>query len=207
MKNRTNEQWLEELDQPDQRDAALTDLRQILLDGLRRGLTNHVNTATPEFDVLADDFVQEALLKILANRDSFRGKSKFTTWAHKIAVRVALTELRRKRWKDSSLETMTSDETPYHFAPQADSPTPGQAAEQSDMMNKVLRVINEELTDKQRMAMQKLALAGMPLDVAAQEMGMKRNALYKLMHDARVRLKSRLAEEGLPPEVILASFD
>ncbi|HFC12616.1 MAG TPA: RNA polymerase sigma factor, partial [Anaerolineae bacterium] len=172
----------------------------------RYGLDNQVNTSGPEFQPLAEDFTQEALLKILANLDAFRGKSKFTTWAHKIAVRVALTELRRKRWKDRSYEDMTSDDTPYTFAPTSNDATPDQLAEQSDLVKKVLRVIDEELTPKQRMAMHLIPIGGLPIDVAADKMGMKRNALYKLMHDARLRLKKRLLEEGLSPETILGSF-
>ncbi|NOH03849.1 MAG: hypothetical protein HND47_18735 [Chloroflexi bacterium] len=34
--------------------------------------------------------------------DTFEGRSLFTTWVHKIAIRIALTELRRKRWRDAS---------------------------------------------------------------------------------------------------------
>jgi hypothetical protein len=38
-------------------------------------------------------------------------------------------------------------------------------------------------------------------------MGTNRNALYKLMHDTRLRLKRRLAQEGLTPEDVLAVFE
>lgn len=206
MKQRTNDEWITELKSIEQREDALGDLREILLRGLRRGLVDYVNTAGPEFQPLAEDFTQEALLKILANIDSFQGKSKFTTWAHKIAVRVALTELRRKRWKDRSLEDMMSDDAPYSFAPTAGGPTPDAATEQSDLVKKVFRIIEEELTDKQRMAMKLIPIGGVPMDVAAQRMGMKRNAMYKLMHDARLRLKKRMEQEGLDPETILSSF-
>ncbi len=206
MKERNNSDWLSELRSLELRDDALVDLREILLRGLRRGLVDHVNTAGPEFQPLAEDFVQEALLKILANLDSFKGNSKFTTWAHKIAVRVALTELRRKRWKDRSLDDMMSDDAPYTFAPSDSGPSPSEIAEQSDLVKKVFRIIEEELTDKQRMAMQLIPMGGVPMDIAAQKMGMKRNAMYKLMHDARLRLKKRLMKEGLDPDTILASF-
>ncbi len=111
MQQRTNDEWLADLGASGPaREDALADLRPILLDGLRRGLTNWVNTSGPEFAPMAEDFVQEALLKILANLETFAGRSKFTTWAHKITVRVALTELRRKRWQDRSLDDMLSAE-------------------------------------------------------------------------------------------------
>ena len=206
MKQRTNDDWIVELQDLGQREEALADLREILLRGLKHGLVNHVNTSAPEFDLLAEDFVQEALLKVLANIDSFAGRSKFTTWAHKIGVRVALTELRRKRWQDRSLDEMTSAESPYNFAVPDKAPTPESATEQNDMMAKVMRILEEELTDRQRQAMMMIPVGGMPVGVAAEKMGMKRNAMYKLMHDARLRVKKRLEKEGLTSAEILAAF-
>ena len=206
MRQRTNEDWLRELQDVGMREAALADLREIMLRGLRRGLTDYVKTSGPEFQPLAEDFTQEALLKVLANIDSFQGKSKFTTWAHKIAIRVALTELRRSRWKNRSLDEMTSDETPYVFAPADKKRRPDELTEQSDLVRRVLTLIDEELTDKQRQAMQLVPIGGMPIEVAAREMGMKRNAMYKLIHDARVKLKSRLERDGLSSNEILGSF-
>ncbi|MGB1249776.1 MAG: RNA polymerase sigma factor [Candidatus Promineifilaceae bacterium] len=206
MKQRTNDEWLSELRDPNNREDALIDLRTILLNGLRRGLVSHVNTQGPEFEPLAEDFTQEALLKVLANIDSFRGKSKFTTWAHKIAVRVALTELRRKRWKDRSLDDLLSDDSPVTFVAPDKKPTPDMTAVQTDLMARVMRIIQEELTDKQRTAMQLVPIGGTPIDVAARQMSMKRNALYKLLHDARLRVKNRLQKEGLSSAEILAAF-
>lgn len=206
MRERTNEEWLDDLRSDERRDAALTDLRDIMLRGLRRGLTDYVRTSGPEFAPLAEDFTQEALLKVLANLDTFRGNSKFTTWTHKIAIRVALTELRRSRWKNRSLDEMTSDETPYSFAPTDQRRRPDEVMEQGDLVQKVLGMIEEELTDKQRKAMELVPLGGMPIEVAATQMGMKRNAMYKLLHDARMKLKSRLEREGMDSADILASF-
>ncbi len=95
---RTNDEWVEDLREPGpRREVALGDLCQVLANGLRRGLVGQVDTAAPEFDALVDDFVQEALLKVLDNLDSFAGRSLFTTWANKIALNLGLTELRRKR--------------------------------------------------------------------------------------------------------------
>ena len=110
-RTRTNDEWVEDLREPGQRrEAALDDLRQVLANGLTRGLVGQVDTAAPEFDALVDDFVQEALLKVLDNLESFAGRSLFTTWANKIALNLGLTELRRKRWRDSSLDQLTQTE-------------------------------------------------------------------------------------------------
>ena len=205
---RTNAQWLADLRSPGPvRETALADLRAIVVSGLRLGLVGSVETAGPEFEPLAEDFAQQALLRVLAGLDSFRGRSQFTTWAHKIAVRVALTELRRQRWQDVSLESLLergSGEAGFMADP---APGPEIAAEQADMMAQLRRIMLEELTDKQGQAIMAVAVRGMPIEEAARRMGMERNALYKLLHDARVRLKNRMARAGLTPEAVLAVFE
>jgi len=51
-----------------------------------------------------------------------------------------------------------------------------------------------------------VGIQGMPLEEAARRLGTNRNALYKMMHDARLRLKNRLEKEGLPVESLLEMF-
>jgi len=207
---RTNEQWLTELASPGpKQESALADLHKILLSGLRRGLLGRINTNAPEFETQAEDFVQEATLKILDKLDTFAGRSLFTTWAHKIAVSVALTELRRKRWQDKSLdgivETDSGDYTPSFMADP--KPLPDNAAERAEMLNKVQQLIAESLTEKQRDALVASTIQGKSAAQVAQELKMKPNAVYKLLHDARLRLKRTLAEEGLTPTDILSVFE
>ena len=207
---RTNDQWLQALQLPGpERDAALNDLHKILVSGLQRGLLNQVNTSAPEFETLAEDFVQEALLKILDKRHTFAGRSKFTTWAHKIAVSVALTELRRKRWRDKSLDgiidTDSGDYTPSFIADPL--PTPDKAAERAEMLRYVQHLIENALTDKQRTALVAVTVNGKSASDVANELDMKPNAVYKLLHDARLHLKRSLAEDGLQPADILTVFE
>ena len=203
---RTNEEWLADL-QGENTAVAIADLRTQLIKGLRYTLYNRVDT---DVEPLAEDFAQESLLKILDNLDSFRGESKFLTWAQKIAVRVAFTELRRKRWTDYSLEELTaSPDGTSIFEPSFmsdEAAGPEDRTSQKGLLLLVNRLIMEELTERQREAMISLMLKGLPMDMVADRMGTNRNALYKLMHDARVRLKRRLEEEGLSPEDVLAVF-
>ena len=210
MSNRTNEEWLADLkaDGPS-RQQALADLHDILLRGLRLGLLRRINTNAPEFETQAEDFVQEALLKILDNIDSFAGRSKFTTWAHKIASSVALTELRRKRWQDSSLDAiMETDDGIFTPSFAADpSPKPEKALAQAQMLRRVNQIINEDLTNKQRTALVASVIDGKSGAEVADMMDMKANAVYKLIYDARSKLKSQLEDEGLSPAEILAIFN
>jgi RNA polymerase sigma-70 factor (ECF subfamily) len=209
-KQRTNEQWLSDLRSPgpDQEDA-LADLREIILKGLQYSLSKYLSPGNPQYEPLTEEVTQETLLRVLDKMDTFEGRSMFTTWVHKIAVRIALTELRRRKWRDVSLDNLVEGEesTPMPGLMLDPSSNPDMSVEQADMMARVQRLIDEELTEKQRQAMVAINIQGMPLEEVARRMGMKRNALYKLMHDARLRLKQRMAREGLSPQDVLSAFE
>ncbi len=210
LTRRTNEQWLSDLHAGGaRRAAALADLRADILYGLPYALRDWLSPDDPHFTALAEEVTQETLMRVLDHMDSFEGRSQFTTWAHKIAVRVALTELRRRHWKDVSLESWMDDaegeSSPRSMADAA--PGPETMMEQADVLARVQTMMLEELTDKQLRAMTAVAIRGMPLEEAARRLGTERNALYKLLHDARLRLKRRLAREGLTPSELLAVFE
>lgn len=200
----TNEEWIEALSQPvDERAVAL--LRSKLIQGLKPALYKYVDH---DLDQFVEDVAQDALLKILDNIDSFRGESNLLTWAMKIAVREGLTELRLKRYDDSSLEDFKYGEdsgrdewTSLTFA--SDLPDPEQATHEQLALQKVLNIMNEELTDKQKQAMKALMIDGLSITVVAKQMDTNRNALYKLVHDARLKIKNRLEIEGIDPEDLL----
>lgn len=206
MTDRTNPEWLQDLRGPEA-DQAIADLRDILLRGLRVALGSRIQA---NLESILEDFVQEALIKILNNLDSFRGESRFTTWAQKIAMNVAFTELRRRRWQNYSLQEMidrydSNDFTPAILTDRALSPE--QQALLRIIMETIDHVINEELTEKQGAAIKAVVFGGMPLEEVARRMGSNRNALYKLIHDARKRLKQHLEGAGLTTEDVLAIFD
>ncbi len=210
MKTRINAEWLNDLRADAKaREDALGDLRAVIASGLPYALSGWLSPSDPQFDALAEDVTQETLLKVLAHLDSFEGRSQFTTWVQKIAVRVALTELRRRRWKDVSLNSLMTEEG-EESVPLAQAHAaldPARAAEQSEMMMMIQRIMTEELTEKQRMAMVAVRVNGMPIEEVARQMGMERNALYKLLHDARLRLKKRMECEGLTADEVLAAFE
>lgn len=210
MTTRTNDQWLSDLRaEGEQKEAALADLRDIIARGLPFALSRWLSPASPQFESLTEEVTQETLLRVLDQLHTFEGRSKFTTWVHKIAIRIALTELRRKRWQDSSLDEMLDNEE-IPFSPsilEDPSVTPEESAERADMLIRIRRVIDEELTDRQRRAIIMLGMQGMPMEEAAKRLKTNRNALYKLLHDARLRLKQRLHTEGLEAQEVLAAFE
>lgn len=209
MEKRTNEEWVADLRAGGDRQAqALEDLRAIILRGLPYAIAGRLDPNSPESEALTEEVVQETLMRVLENLDSFRGLSQFTTWAHKIAVRAALTELRRVRWREVPLPEMRVDDNgdpSYREAPDPGT-SPEEQVTQAEMIMKVNLIITEELTDKQRQALMAI-MDGFPLEEAAQRLGTNRNALYKMLHDARLRLKKRLQKEGLMPQEVLAVFE
>ena len=205
MQTRTNEEWLSDL-RGDNQDQAIGDLTQVLKRGLIYALSSRIQT---DLETQVDDFVQDAVLRILDKMDTFRGESKFTTWAQKVAVRVAFTEMRRQRWKDISIEDLmpedSGDFTPLVLSDP--SPDPEQRTSQTLMLEMVDEMLKTDLTERQRTALMAIMHGGMPLEEVARRMDTNRNALYKLLHDARKQMRSRLVEKGLSPQDVLEVFE
>src|ERR671917_1304765 len=202
MRERTNKQWLADLRGPNPNEA-LADLYDLLVRGLRLGLGNYGGGV----DANAEDFAQEALIKITGNLDSFRGESRFTTWAQKIAMNVALTELKRRRWRDVSLQDLLDRRSATGRGLADPQQTPEQVAVQNQVLAKLRRTIDEELTDRQREAVVAVILEEMPIAEVARRMGTNQNALYKVLHDARKTLKRQMEASGLSAKEVLAVFD
>ncbi len=187
VQDRDNNEWIEALQTDGAlREAALSDLRGMLLIGLKTALKSRSDFV----DSLLDDFVQDSLVRILRSLDQFQNRSRFVTWATAIAIRVALTELRKRRWRDVSLEKLVAD---TGFEPSAAETTPDR--ESLPIIEAMYRIIGSDLTEKQRSVL--LAeIKGMAQEEIARQMGSSRNALYKLSHDARQRLKLGLEKAG-----------
>ena len=183
--------WVPALSNAATREQAVESLRAVLLRGLkgaflRRGVD----------DAFCEDMSQVATMRVLDNVESFEGRSKFTTWATSIAIRAAISELRRRHHKDVSLEAIAGDESLRIDIPEDDDGGPAAAMEQREILKTLKNLIEEDLTKKQRVVVQAL-LNGMPVEEIASRTDSNRNAIYKLYHDARVRLKSGLEREDV----------
>jgi len=75
------------------------------------------------------------------------------------------------------------------------------------MLEFVNKMIKEELTERQRLALTSIMIQGMPLAEVAERMGTNRNALYKLIHDARQQLQKKMTASGISPQEVLAAFE
>ena len=215
MTDRSNEQWLAELRNETEtvQTDALEELRQrlqrVIYFYLSQDRSDLRRLAAIELQQMAQDLAQDATLRVIDNLDSFRGESRFTTWANKIAIRLAISDLRRARYKDFSLDELTADgdllPTSSQMASSA-APTPEKAAERDDVMEKIELALKESLTEWQYQALVAVALKGIPMDVLAERMGSNRNALYKLIHDARRKLKAELEAQGISMDYMMSLF-
>jgi RNA polymerase sigma-70 factor (ECF subfamily) len=210
LPSRDNESWLKDLRAASaQRDSALADLHETLLRVLPRALARWLSPESGQFEAFIEDVSQETLLRVLDKLDLFEGRSQFTTWVYKIATRIALNELRHRKWKEVSLDGLEEgddpDQTPSERFASSD-PHHETVLERKEAINLVERILAEELTPRQRAVMEAIGVKGVSMDEVARRMGTNRNALYKMMHDARLRLKRRLKREGFDPEELLNLF-
>ena len=210
---RTNEMWLEHLrDGSPYQAEAIEALRKYL----QRAVIIYLHSrsdlnrlAEGELQQMSQDFAQDALLKIQSSLDSFRGRSKFTTWAAKIAANHTISELRRAKWRDLSLDAITESGTSLQEILTLDS-TPGSDPDTESERRQVWRVIadviNNDLTERQRQVLVAVRVDNIPMAEVARLLDTNINNIYKLLHDARLKLKRGLQEVGWDPQYILQLF-
>jgi RNA polymerase sigma-70 factor (ECF subfamily) len=206
--DRSNATWLAELaDAGPIGKRAQLELRQIILRALQRGLASR-----PEAASSLEDFAQESVVRITRQLPSFRDESRFTTWAIAIAMRVSFSALRRRHWRDVSLETLVEGasvvspaaEPPEPSHPSASSPE--RTAARREILAQLERCVAEALTERQRQVVV-AELRGMPQEEIAAQLGSNRNAIYKLSHDARRGLQRALEEAGYSQEAVRWAFE
>ncbi len=178
------------------RDQAISQLRAVLLRGLSKSLNNRYGKP---FN--AEDIVQEALIKVLNSLDQYEGRSKFTTWAMTVATRIGISALRRKYHQDVSMEPFSAADRYTMDVAIMDEPTLSNVESRTKIFSVLQNLIDTELTDKQRLATRAF-LSNFATDEIADQLQMTRNAVYKLIHDARQKLKDGFARAGLTSEEI-----
>ena len=190
--------WVEQLhrDHPrhDQAVAKLHDvLRRAALHELHRRRGQLPALAGPEFDDVAQQCADDAIVNILAKINDFKGLSRFTTWAYKFAIFEVSSKLARHAWQR---HPPSSEEFELTELPDTMTPRPSELAERREQLTVLRRAIEEELTPRQRHVFVALALNDVPIDVMALELGSNRNAIYKNLFDARRKLRECLAAAG-----------
>ena len=212
---RTNQGWLHDLNATGGvQEAALADLREILL----RAALYFFSRSPGDFGGLshdevlqqAEDCAQDALIAVMDHLQDFRGDSKFSTWAYKFAINKALMAARRERWKgvsldqlDSQSESSISEWLRHDRDPGA---VPEQSAIQAEVREALREVIERDLSDRQRRVLALMIFQEVPMDEVVRHFGANRNAIYKLLHDTRRKLKDGLQRRGFEVEETLTLF-
>jgi RNA polymerase sigma-70 factor (ECF subfamily) len=80
--------------------------------------------------------------------------------------------------------------------------SPGADAEAAELLGAVGDAIAEVLTAHQRAVLVAVTLNDVPMDVLPERLSTTRGALYKTLHDARRKLRARLAADGLAVDCV-----
>ena len=147
-----------------------------------------------ELDELAQDAADDAAVSVLRRLDDFRGESSFRTWAYKFALLEASVKVRRRAWRNREV---TLEPEQWESLAHA-GPGPDDDAETAALLEAVRDGIRTALTPRQRQILVAVVLEGVPIDVLVERLGSNRNALYKMLHDARRRLRDHVAAAGFP---------
>jgi len=178
------------------RDEAVAHLHGLLLRAARfevfrrRGSLPQLSAV--ELDELAQEAADDAAVSVLRRLDDFRGESSFRTWAYKFALLEASVKVRRRAWRDREVTLEPQDWESLAHA----GPGPDDDAESAALLEAVREGIQTALTERQRQVLVAAVLEGIPIDVLAERFGSNRNALYKVLHDARRRLREHVVAAG-----------
>jgi len=218
MAARSNADWVTALSaaEGEALSLALQDLRDFLVRATLVYLSQHRSELAlwSQADILklAEDCTQDSLIEIRTQLSSFRGEAKFTTWAYRFVINRAASELRRQRYRNVSLDWLNED-VPSLLQKMVTQGTLGEPVEpehyveQHAYLELLMNIIATELNDRQRLAVIGVHWQGRSMEEVAAVLGLSRNALYKLLHDARKRIKAKLAAQHLTEGDILAAFE
>ena len=213
MITRTNAGWLRALESTgEEQAAAIVDLRAYLLRAalfsLHRSRAHQAHLTPAAIEQLAEDCAQDALLAILKQLHEFRGDSRFTTWAYKFAINIAMVAARRESWKHVSLDQLldNSNVPEWPIRDERTAIDPDQLALQADAWAVMRDLIEHDLTDRQRQVVKAIVFDEIPMDEVVRHLDSNRNAIYKNLHDARSKLKTRLEARGFNVQEILDLF-
>src|SRR3954466_3078303 len=140
------------------RHDAIARLHDLLL-GAARFEINRRRAGLPhlrgnDFDDLAQQSADDALVAVLGKLGDFRGESRFTTWAYKFALLEAAVKVRRRAWQGR--EVPLEEEAWAMFADEGASVQ--RSAEGSELLRALREEIELALSPRQRQILIAIAL-------------------------------------------------
>ena len=188
--------WLDALRSDDpRREEAIGSLHALLVRQARfevgRRTASLTHPSGRDLDDLAVQAADDAVVSILAKLDQFRGESLFTTWARRFVEREAPDKIRRRLGR--ARELPSADEFEHARMWSVDAESPHERCVANELAGTLARLIDEDLTPRQREVLIALAIDGVPSDGLARRLNTTTGALHKTLHIARRKLKAGLA--------------
>jgi len=143
----------------------------------------------------ARDVLQEAFLAAFRALDRFEGKSRLSTWLHRIVVNAALMRLRsRKRKPETSIEDLLPGflENGYQADPSLPWPVNADEAVQRRELREVVREKIQELPENYRIVLLLRDIEDLDTGETARLLGISANAAKIRLHRARQALRTLL---------------
>jgi RNA polymerase sigma-70 factor (ECF subfamily) len=175
-----------------ERDEALARLHSLMVAAARFQLSRRGSSLRMRGESLVDlatEAADDALVAVLARLADFRGESRFETWACKFAIYESSAVLRRRLWKER--ERPPADDGELAFATAAAGAD--EQLEHHELLRLLGQAVAEVLSERQRAVFVAVALNEVPIDLVAERFGTTRGAIYKVLHDARRKLRASLA--------------
>ena len=147
----------------------------------------------PELTDVAHQAADDAMLAILAKLADFRGESRFITWAYRFVILEVSSKLGRHYWRNPPVML---DAAQWERLPDRLGIDPEQHAASAGILAEVRRVVEDELTAHQRRVFVAVVVDGIPLDAVAARLSLQRNAIYKVIFDARRKIRRALVANG-----------
>ncbi|MEW9531812.1 sigma-70 family RNA polymerase sigma factor [Microbispora sp. NPDC049125] len=195
--DRENRRWVRDLAAAGPvREAACRELYPLLLriaisEARRRAPTLKLDG--PELEDISRQAAADALMAITERLDTFRGEARFTTWASKFVIFNVATKMNRHFWRR---QEVPYDQEDWSKIASRFDVAPDDEAQVREFAAAVSTAVEENLSERQRIVFVATVLNGMPMDVLADELGSTHNALYKVLFDARKKLRAALVASG-----------
>jgi RNA polymerase sigma-70 factor, ECF subfamily len=151
----------------------------------------------PELEDLAYQAAADALVAITGKLRQFRGESRFTTWACKFVIFEVSAKIGRHFWRHP---VVPLDAEHWERLPARFGADPAHQAEWGELFAALRRAVDTELTPRQREAFVAIVLNDVPLDTLVLSLASSRNAIYKMLFDARRKLRASLVANGYLPD-------
>lgn len=223
MQKRSNEEWVAALKQDDSpaQEQALKDLGDYLYPVvytyiIRRSqnLLGLRNWDSREYAALAEDFVQDALLRVLDKEklEQYSGRGRFLKWAEVIIIRIAAEEFRRERWKSTmSFEQYIADHD-HGFRPllkllSSEDLAPDKRALLQEIMEVINHIIGNKFSSWQRQVFLARDVDGYSNAEIAKKCGCKVESVKNALFEAHRKIRQGLLDGGYNLDDISAIFD